>query len=177
MFAFKNYTRGTTRILSIGMIITLSLTLVNAHICYNAYQTQEGGWFPGDGSATCGDGTRTYQCSLPACTPGPPNDLFRKLTCVLPDLRVLAHQIYQRCSKVPTKLPGNMNFRVLSYTLEKNVLVSRCIKSTQNSFRMIPGIVVTTGPPGQTYKVYCPNDVENKVKITVCPDADCDKGV
>ncbi|KAI9603615.1 hypothetical protein KEM48_000375 [Puccinia striiformis f. sp. tritici PST-130] len=31
--------------------------------------------------------------------------------------------------------------------------------------------------PGQTYKVYCPNDVENKVKITVCPDADCDKGV
>ncbi|KAI9601305.1 hypothetical protein H4Q26_001120 [Puccinia striiformis f. sp. tritici PST-130] len=139
MFAFKNYTRGTTRILSIGMIITLSLTLVNAHICYNAYQTQEGGWFPGDGSATCGDGTRTYQCSLPACTP--------------------AHQIYQRCSKVPTKLPGNMNFRVLSYTLEKNVLV------------------VTTGPPGQTYKVYCPNDVENKVKITVCPDADCDKGV
>ncbi|KAI7940567.1 hypothetical protein MJO28_012852 [Puccinia striiformis f. sp. tritici] len=133
MFAFKD----STRILSIGMITTLSIALINAHVCYNAYQTVAGGWNPGDGKAMCGDGTRTYQCTLSAC--------------------ISVHQTFQRCSTNPLQVPGNMNVRVVSYTLINNVFS------------------VSTDTPGQ--RIYCPNDVENQVKITVCPDADCDGGI
>ncbi|KAI7940568.1 hypothetical protein MJO28_012853 [Puccinia striiformis f. sp. tritici] len=131
MFAFKD----STRILIIGMIITLSITLANAHICYSAYQTVEGGYNPGPGKALCGDGTKTYSCTLTAC--------------------ISVHQIFQRCSTDPKMLPGTMNVRVLSYALTDNILS------------------VATGGK----RAYCPNDAENKVKISFCPDADCDKGV
>ncbi|POV97802.1 hypothetical protein PSHT_14388 [Puccinia striiformis] len=151
MFAFKD----STRILIIGMIITLSITLANAHICYSAYQTVEGGYNPGPGKALCGDGTKTYSCTLTAC--------------------ISVHQIFQRCSTDPKMLPGTMNVRVLSYALTDNILFPHCPKSTQHSSRMMLGIVTAVATGGK--RAYCPNDAENKVKISFCPDADCDKGV
>ncbi|KAI7962681.1 hypothetical protein MJO28_000775 [Puccinia striiformis f. sp. tritici] len=137
MFAVKDATRGMIRMLSIGMIITLSVTLANAHVCYDAYETPEGGYSPPPGKASCGEGGRTYQCDLTACTP--------------------VHQIFQRCAKKAAQVPGNMNVRVLSYVAQNNLLT----------------VFTDTGTPGKTSVVYCPNDVENKVKITFCPDASC----
>jgi hypothetical protein len=51
MRAGKDSTRGMITILFIGMITTLSISLANAMICTDAFQTKEGGWGAPTGTA------------------------------------------------------------------------------------------------------------------------------
>ncbi|KAH9449202.1 hypothetical protein MJO28_010310 [Puccinia striiformis f. sp. tritici] len=65
MFAVKDSPRVMIYILVVGMIATLA----NAYKCADAFQTEEGGYFPTPGTATCNvDGNTNYRCDFASCT-------------------------------------------------------------------------------------------------------------
>ncbi|KAI7944616.1 hypothetical protein MJO28_010311 [Puccinia striiformis f. sp. tritici] len=68
MFSVTNSPRGMTCILLIGMITILSITLANAHKCWDSFETEEGGYAVTPGTAACNNGITAYSCVLSSCT-------------------------------------------------------------------------------------------------------------
>ncbi|KNE95903.1 hypothetical protein PSTG_10820 [Puccinia striiformis f. sp. tritici PST-78] len=97
-------------ILFIGMLTTLSINFANAHTCYNAFQTKQGGWNEGIDRASCNDGVSNYSCSLAQCG---------------------ATKIFTQCS-TQSGQPGNLRVYAYSYTLYGGELTvtGRIVSST-----------------------------------------------